>query len=437
MRKRYISLIVCGALAASSLAGFAACGDGNKNGKPKPDAGTADDPIVLTVWASNDQQESVKQMCEAFKAANPDKVYDIKFGVVGESDAKSKMEENVQAGADVYGYAGDQTAALYGIGALSEVEPAVAEELRTRTGATYQLTLANGKCYSYPYAGDNGFFMYYDSSVVSAEEAKTLDGVIAACKKAGRKVHFDYTNSWYALGFAYGMGATYSYEWSGSKPTGFTTTLGDKGPDGVHSYLEYNGQMLKELAAEPTIQKGDDSVIGSSLNTRTVGAIITGTWNAGKVKAGFKAGWPSATYKDGYAATTLPKWKSSLDNKYYDWATMAGGKCYGVNSYSKNLAEAHKLAQFLSSDEMQLKRFQDNNIGPASATVAAMDEVQSNLAIATMLKQKEACSVTDGSKPQSYWDEAGSFATDMTGGTVTDLADRAAKMIKAMKDAVA
>ena len=56
--------------------------------------------VKLKVWASQEEQALLKEMVEAFKAANPGKTYEIEYGVVSEADAKSRYLEDPEAAAD-------------------------------------------------------------------------------------------------------------------------------------------------------------------------------------------------------------------------------------------------------------------------------------------------------------------------------------------------
>ena len=46
----------------------------------------------------------------------------------------------------------------------------------------------DGVLYGYPMTADNGYFLYYDKSVLTEEDVQTLDGILAAAEKAGKKV---------------------------------------------------------------------------------------------------------------------------------------------------------------------------------------------------------------------------------------------------------
>ena len=60
-----------------------------------------------------------------------------------------------------------------------------AEDVKSRNGegAVGAATL-DGQLYAYPMTADNGYFMYYDNTVFTAEDVQTLDGMLAAAEAA-------------------------------------------------------------------------------------------------------------------------------------------------------------------------------------------------------------------------------------------------------------
>ena len=391
MRKRIASLIVGGLLAAGSIMGLAACdnkGDSNK----------------LLLWGPAEQQESLKQMVKEFLDENPDFGLKIELGVAGEGDAKGLMSNDVKSGADVFAYANDQLADLYTIGALARLGNSTVEDLKsTNSEDSVEAGKLGSGYYGYPYAADNGFFMYYDSKVVSEEQTHNLKDVLDACAAKGKYFLYQFGTGWYVGSFMYGAGGTYSVTYNDSGLVEDIVCDFDQKPEGSdYTYGELGGQALIDMSNHEAFVDGNDKVISQYLAGNRLGACISGTWNSGLIKG--KLG-------DGYAATVLPQWTSSLDGKTYDWKSFAGYKLYGVNSFSKHILEAHKLAAFLSSEKMQEKRFDDNQIGPSNKVVAAMDKVQNNLAIATITRQISENSVIQTPMPDSYWSEMESFAT--------------------------
>ena len=79
----------------------------------------------------------------------------------------------------------------------------------------------NDKLYAYPMTADNGYFLYYDSSVVSADQAKKLDDILAAANKANKKVLMDVSDGWYLASFFLGAGCTIGVDENGKQTCNF------------------------------------------------------------------------------------------------------------------------------------------------------------------------------------------------------------------------
>lgn len=77
--------------------------------------------------------------------------------------------------------------------------------------------------YGYPMTADNGYFLYYDKSVLSEEDVQTLDGILAKANEAGKKVFMDVSNGWYIASFFLGAGCTLGLDENGKRPAISTT----------------------------------------------------------------------------------------------------------------------------------------------------------------------------------------------------------------------
>ena len=416
MKKRIAALILSSALVAGAAVGFAGCG-GSSGG-------------TITLWGPSAQQDSLQEMVNLFLEKNPDYGLEIKLGVAGEGDAYSMMSNDPQSGADVFAYANDQIANLYSLGALARLGDAAVTDLKTNnTEDSVNAGKIGDGYYGYPYAADNGFFMYYDKSVVSEEQAKTLKGVMDACAAAGKYFIYQLTTGWYAGSFIYGAGGKYEVTYSGSSVSDIVCNFDEKLPGSDYTYGELGGQQLMDIKTHDAFVDGDDNVISSYLQgingTSRFGACISGTWNAGLIES---------YLGENYAATVLPTWESSLNGETYAWKSFAGYKLYGVNAFSKNLSKAHQLAAFLSSKDMQEKRFDDSAIGPANKAVAAMDKVKNNVAISTITRQIAENSVIQTAMPGSYWTEMESFANAMKSWDGSgNLLERVQQLVTALK----
>lgn len=415
MKKRIISLLACGAIAAGTVMGLSACGGGSKK---------------MLVWGPAAQQEVLQQMCAQFLEENPDFGYEFEFGVVGEGDAKANLEKDPTTGAAVYAYANDQLIDLYNMGALAELPQSAVDKIRAdNTTESVEAGKIGTKYYGYPYQADNGFFMYYDSSIIT--EDMKLGEVLEACKNAGKYMIYQVGTGWYVGSFMYGAGGSYSVQWNGAMAQEINLNFNDKavtadGATSEYTIAEIGGQALYDLANHDALVNGDDKVINTYIGNGKLGAAITGTWNATMLRD---------YLGENYAATRLPDHVSSLDQKTYNWKSFAGYKLYGVNPNFENVEKAQQLAEFLSSEAMQEKRFDAVEVGPSNKKVAALDKVKNNIALAAINKQFDGYSVTQNPMPSSYWSSMESFGTKITEWvkdgdfTFTALQDRLATLI--------
>ena len=137
---------------------LAACGGGAAKG-----AG-----FDITVWVPEKAVDLTKKQIEDFNGSNE---YGIKFNAtvepVSEADAATNMITDVEAGGDIYFFAQDQFARLVQAGALNKLgtEAAAAVSAANDPGVVLAAT-SGSELYAYPLTSDNGYFMYYDKSVI-------------------------------------------------------------------------------------------------------------------------------------------------------------------------------------------------------------------------------------------------------------------------------
>ena len=95
-------------------------------------------------------------------------------------------------------------------------------------------------------------------------------------------------------------------------------------------------------------------------------------------------------------------------------ASFAGYKMVGVNAYSKNVAWASKLADWISNEQNQQLRFEEREQGPSNINAGASTEVQQSPAIQAVLSQSEFASLQRVGG--NYWDPVQTFGADMAAG---------------------
>lgn len=412
MKKKPIALALSAAMVLSAGVMLAGC-----SGDPDPNPGPNEkENVSLVLWGPSQQQTMAEEMIEAFKAKYTDKNYSITYNVVSEADAAGTITTDVSAGADVYAFANDQLLVLQRAGALAQVGGSYLEDIRANNSASsVEAATFDGKVYAYPYSDDNGYFLYYDKSKVDSPE--TLAGILEDCAASGSKFIFDLDNSWYDAAFFFGAGASYEVTYNSD---GSVNTVACDFDDATKGTVA--GKAMIELANSSAFLNGDDNSITAELTGGTFGAAVSGTWNAKVI---------SETLGENYAACKLPTFE--VDGQTYQMGSFAGCKLYGVNPTSDHLADAHRLAAFLSGEEMQQKRYDDMQIGPSNTKVAASDAVKANIALAALADQAQYATAQIA-VPGGFWTAVEAFGQEVVAKTVTT--ENLAEKLKTMADLI-
>ena len=354
----------------------------------------------IKIWVAEAAVDFTKQAVEDFKAANPEYA-DINVNVepVGEGDAAGNVITDVEAAADIFGFAQDQLARLVAAGALMDVEPSNAEVVAAENdaGAVSAVTLGE-TMYAYPLTSDNGYFLYYDKSVVT--DPSTVEAILADCEKAGKNFYFEVNSGWYQTAFFFGAGAelTYDTDNEGALVAINCDYASEKGVQALKAMIE--------LAKSPAFKNGSSVSAGSD-----IGAIVDGTWDATSAQQAFG---------DNYAAVKLPTASG------FQLGGFGGFKMLGVKPQDdeNKMAACDALAAYLSSGDVQLARFNAIGWGPSNLAAQASEAVQANVALAALADQLQY-TVPQGQYPGEYWSLATALGDDIIAGKYNDLDDAA------------
>ena len=358
--------------------------------------------MSLTVWGSQEDQEMLKQMCDAFAAANPDKKYTFTYGVVSEADAQKEVLKDISAAADVFAFASDQTAILVDAGALYRVTKNKDQIIAENTEASISAASNNDELYGYPYVSDT-YFMYYDKSKLSEDDVKSIEGIMSKdIEGVSTNFAFNTDDGWYQSGFFFGAGCKLFGE-DGTDPTqcDFNNERG---------YMV--GEYLIDLVNNPKYGSNfDDSLVKAGFADGTLAAAVSGTWNAAEIQA---------SLGDNYAATKLPEFTLS-NGETVQMGSMANFKIMGVNSETKNPLDAMALAEWLTNKDNQKLRFEKRSFAPTNVELANDTEtMNSNIAIGALALQAQYATVqTSISQCQNYWTPAEAFGQEIIAGTCT------------------
>lgn len=387
MFKKMVKVMMISLLALSLVA----CSAGKDE---KPTAQTYD----LTLWGSQDDQELLNTLVEEFKKTDPTNTYNITLGVVGEPDALKKVNEDPTAAADVFAFANDQLRDFVKAGTLYEITKNVDAIKSANVEGSIDAVTLDGKMYGYPFTADNGYFMYYNSEFFTADDMLSLDTMLAKAEAAGKKIFFDLSNGWYIASFFLGGGGSMSIGADGKQIVDFNNEQGVK-----------VGEYIRKFTASPAFITGDDAILQAQAADGTVVAGVSGTWNAGPM---------AEAYGTGYAATKLPT--ISLDGKDVQLSSFAGYKVYGVSTNTKHPEQAMALAEFLSNEASQVKRFEVRKLGPSNIKAASSEAVKADVAL-NALAMQAAFAKSQKDVLGSYWTPAEAFGTEMENKSTADM----------------
>ena len=344
----------------------------------------------LKVWVADAAVDFTNQQVEAFKAANPDFAdMTVTVEAVGEGDAAGKVITDVDAAADIFGFAQDQLARIVAAGAVEIVEPTNGEAVKAENdaGAVAAVTMGD-ELYAYPLTSDNGYFLYYDKSVVT--DPSTLEGILADCEAAGKSFYMEINSGWYQTAFFFGAGCTLTYD---SDNEGNLTACNV-------DYASENG--LKALKSMIKLASSPAFVNGSSISNATnVAAIVDGTWDSEAAKE---------LFGDNYAAAKLP----TVDG--YQMSGFGGFKMLGVKPQEDEakLAACDALAAWLSSGDVQLARYEALGWGPSNLAAQQSDAVKADVALSALADQLQY-TIPQGQYPGDYWSLATGLGDNIIG----------------------
>ncbi len=361
---------------------------------------------TLTVWGAEEDQKLLKEMCDAYAKANPQNEYEFLFGIQGEGEIADSVLNDVESGPDVYSFASDQINKLYAGGALARIGGDIEAEIKKNNSnssvnaATISID-GEDQLFAYPSTGDNCYFVYYDKSVYKdKEDLSTLDSMLEVAEKTGKKVHFRLNeDGWYLSSFFFavpklGYDVKYNSQMSEEK-----VEINYDSSDGLEVMKSLRSYLYKDSLVAQTDDSKMLAAFTEKKGKREAAAIISGTWNGEMIKK---------LLGDDFGVCPLPKVK--IGSEYVQLSGYMGYKLFGVNGYSNNKGEAHKLASWLTNQENQLKRFRQRGFAPTNTALAESEEIQKNEIIKTVLEQSKY-NRAQKNVPTTYWTPMGSLIT--------------------------
>lgn len=366
----------------------------------------------ITVWVSEVDGVAAltQQQIDKFNAENEDIKINATIEGISEADAATQMITDVESGPDVYCFAQDQLARLVQAGALAVLgEGASATVKENNDAGAVNAATVDGKIYCYPLTSDNGYFMYYDKSVISDDIVDDLAALVKACEDNNKFFSMEYkTSAWYNAAFFFATGCV--SDWTTAADGSFTSVNDTfNSPEGLTAMKGM--QILAKSSAANSSSSGDDFSKGSAV-------VVTGTWALSTVKD---------ILGDNMGVADLPSF--TVDGQTYHLGSFSGNKLMGVKPQTdpEKASALQRLALYLTGEECQLERFNNFGWGPSNVAAQATDAVKSDPTLVALTEQN-AYAIPQGQIHGSWWDIAKVL------GTVAEEATSDADLQKGLDD---
>ncbi len=403
------------ALALLMVLSLVACNNSNSDNKGDTNQGGGEQSADLagtydvTIWAPEAAVELTKQQVADFNSSNELGItFNATVEPVSEAEAAGNVVTDVSAAGDLFFFAQDQLSVIVKAGCLTKLGQGAAATVKELNAEGAVLAAQSGSdLYAYPLTADNGYFMYYDKSVIPEEHIDSLEDILADCEAAGKYFSLETnTSAWYIAAWFFGTGCHSNWDFD---EAGNAIALDDDF-NSENGIIASKG-MLKLLNSPANLS-------GSSVDAFSNGAavVVSGTWAYNDALA---------ILGENLGAADLPSF--TVDGTSYHLGSYNGCKLLGLKPQedTKKAAALNQLALYLTNEECQIARFNELAWGPANKNAQADPAVQANPAQAALSAQSPY-SVPQPNIPNAWWDIAKVIADDVKAAGNDDAAIKAA-----------
>ena len=360
--------------------------------------------ITLKVWAPQVDQETEESwlpvMLAKFEEAHPEYTITWDIGVCGEGDAAGIVKNDPSAAADVYFYANDQMGTLIEAAALAKLGGSYLENVKANFSQTHVdlLTYTDGGVYGFP-TSPNTWFMWYNKSIFSEEDIKSLNTMLEK-----GVVSFPMDNSWYTGTFFFGVGGTVF------GPQGIDAAAGI---DFSSDLCTEAAKFMVDMAKNPNFKNDVDGAGIAGMLDGSIGAMFSGDWDEPNL----------ADLGDDLGCAVLPTFTLANGNTY-QMKSFASNKAVGVNPNAAYPKAAMQLAEFLTSADSLMVRYELSGYTPAANGVTV-----ESATVTTLNAQMASATIPQPTIAQmsNFWDPVKNFGLNILNGTITH--ENAAEMI--------
>lgn len=319
---------------------------------------------VITLWVGSESADFYQATCDDYIANNPDFKYRVKVVGTDTGTTGGAMVTDNKACGDIVTVAHDNIGKLvekslalpiYGTDLIQQVRDDNPASFLNVVYSTY-----NGETnlYGVPYISQ-ALFLYYNKAYVSAEQAKTFEGLTAAAKAKGSSTKaFTITGT---------DGFNYSFNLLAVKASDKSTTLKlYQNLQKTNCYAQGDDEVASLRWAQRVFNDGNGGLLPTDSgwatdlkNGKSLG-VIGGAWHYNAASAALGVSNLGITVIPTYALTSSDVSGTSIaEGTVMQGGTFADCKCFLINAAAKSskYEGMQTIIKYLSSKAVQLKSF--------------------------------------------------------------------------------
>ena len=355
--------------------------------------------VTLKIWVPEEAVEDTDAAVQAFDELHEEFNITYEIAVVGIDEAPAQIQVDADTAGDIFYTPSGGVADLVNKGLLLPIAKDFDQLASDLPQSALDAVTIDGLTYGVPFS-PNTYFMYYNKDLLTEDEAKNLETIMAKDFGDG-KYNFStkITNSWYIESFFLGAGCTLF------------------GPDGKDptdcSWNDATGlaaaEYIIDLSNNPKYLEDKDGVGGAEFKDGNLAALTDGAWSAPAYKEALG---------DKLGAVALPT--ANIGGKDVQLSNFVDFKTITVKSTTAYPLCAQELAVYLGNAENSLQRYRNQGDVPVLNSLASSDEIASDeVAAALNAQASKATNQPSISKMGDYWTPAQAFGEGVVSGEIT------------------
>ena len=295
---------------------------------------------------------------------------------------------------DIFCFTQDYLQRLIDAEAIMPLSTAAADTIKaTHCHESVLASSENGILYGYPMAITNQIsVLYYDKSLISEDDAKSLEKIIDICEKNNKFFRFQISSGWGVEHFFLSTGC--ESKWTVNKNFEFVDL--DDNYNSNAGIVAMKG--LAKLAGSSAL---NDETFGYNFgnDTAVIISVISNRWIA------------ENTFGENLGVAIMPSF--TVDGENYQMKSVGNTFLMGIppTEDSEKAELLSRLALWLSDEKCQLERFENFMWCPTNIAAQTSEKIETNPYSKIQIQQYNI-SVPERSKNLSWWTIAGYLYLD-------------------------